>query len=79
MPKHKNFLALAASGGTFFWVAGKFMSVFVGTLPPFQKKIATPAKINMESKIGGLEGDFPFQRGDSQVPCLFWDYHLPRI
>ena len=29
----------------------------------------TPWKIDMEPKHGGLEDDFPFETGDSQVPC----------
>ena len=29
----------------------------------------TPLKINMETKNGGLEDDFPFQTGDFQVAC----------
>ena len=30
---------------------------------------ATPLKFNMELENGGLEGVFPFQLGDSYVPC----------
>ena len=29
----------------------------------------TPPKTNMEPKNVGFEDDFPFQRGDFQVPC----------
>ena len=29
----------------------------------------THLKINMEPKNGDFEDDFPFQRGDFQVPC----------
>ncbi len=29
----------------------------------------TPLKINIEPENEGLEDDFPFQRGDSQVRC----------
>ena len=29
----------------------------------------TPLKTNMEPQNGGLEDDFPFQRGDFQVLC----------
>ena len=32
---------------------------------------STPLKINMEPKNGDFEDDFPFQRGDFQVPCYF--------
>ena len=35
--------------------------------PIFQP--ATPPKTNMEPKKVGFEDDFPFQRGDFQVPC----------
>ena len=30
---------------------------------------STPPKTNMEPQNGGLEDDFPFQRGDFPVPC----------
>jgi len=30
---------------------------------------ATPLKFHMEPENGGLEDDFPFQLGDSYVPC----------
>ena len=33
-------------------------------------KSATPLKINMEPKNGGLGDDFPFQGGDFHVPCI---------
>ena len=32
-------------------------------------KWITPPKTNMEPKNVGFEDDFPFQRGDFQVPC----------
>ena len=33
-----------------------------------QRFASTPWKINMELKNGGLDDDFPFQLGDSDVP-----------
>ena len=33
------------------------------------RKTVTPLKFNMELENGGLEDDFPFQLGDSWVPC----------
>ena len=38
-------------------------------LAAFQGQTVTPPKTNMEPKNVGVEDDFPFQRGDFQVPC----------
>ena len=45
----------------------QFVGFVVCSLKIHKEKLATPLKISMEPKHGGLEDDFPFQLGHFQI------------
>ena len=41
----------------------------MGTFPVAKRPKKSPPKTNLEPQNGGLEDEFPLEKGDFQVPC----------